>query len=61
MMVGKQKKILIVDDEHLVRWSVRRYLEAEGYLAIDAASGVEALEILNSDEISILITDLITT
>ena len=59
MMVGKDKKILIVDDEHLVRWSVRRYLEAEGFVAIDAASGHEALEILAKENISILITDLI--
>jgi DNA-binding NtrC family response regulator len=59
MMVGKRKKILIVDDEHLVRWSVRRYLEAEGFIAVDAASGLEALEILAKDEISVLITDLI--
>jgi DNA-binding NtrC family response regulator len=58
-MVGKCKKILIVDDEHLVRWSVRRYLETEGFVAIDAASGSEALEILARGEISVLITDLI--
>jgi DNA-binding NtrC family response regulator len=58
-MVGKRKKILIVDDEHLVRWSVRRYLEAEGFVAVDAASGLEALEILAKDDISVLITDLI--
>ena len=58
-MVGKRRKILIVDDEHLVRWSVRRYLEAEGFVAIDVASGHEALEILVKEEISILITDLI--
>ena len=59
MMVGKCKKILIVDDEHLVRWSVRRYLEAEGFVAVDAASGREALEILSKEQISVLITDLI--
>jgi two-component system response regulator AtoC len=58
-MVGKRKKILIVDDEHLVRWSVRRYLEAEGFVAVDVASGHEALEILAREEISVLITDLV--
>jgi len=51
-------KILIVDDEHLVRWSVRRYLESEGFQAIEASSGQEALEILDSGDISVLITDL---
>ncbi|MDF1537216.1 MAG: response regulator [bacterium] len=53
------KKILIVDDEHLVRWSVRQYLEAEGFVAVEASSGPEALEILTKDDISVLITDLI--
>ncbi len=51
-------KILVVDDEHLVRWSLRRYLEAEGFETLDAESGVRALEILEKEPIDILITDL---
>jgi two-component system response regulator YesN len=51
-------KILIVDDEHLVRWSVRRYLESEGYEALEAENGPTALQILEQEVIHILITDI---
>ncbi len=35
--------ILVVDDERLIRWSLRQRLEAEGYEVIEAADGTEAL------------------
>ncbi len=57
-MVGKKGKILVVDDEHLVRWSVCRYLEGEGFVALEASSGPEALQVIQNEEIWILITDL---
>ena len=57
-MVGKKGKILVVDDEHLVRWSVCRFLEGEGFITLEASSGPEALQILQSENIWLLITDL---
>jgi CheY-like chemotaxis protein len=57
-MVGQRGKILVVDDEHLVRWSVCRFLEGEGYIAVEASSGPEALQVLLNEDIRILITDL---
>ncbi|NOY86925.1 MAG: response regulator [Deltaproteobacteria bacterium] len=57
-MCHLSRKILVVDDEQLVRWSVRRYLEAEGFEAFEANGGVRALEILEAEPICILITDL---
>lgn len=51
-------KILVVDDEHLVRWSICRFLESEGFEAREASSGREALEIMATEEVSILVTDL---
>jgi CheY-like chemotaxis protein len=53
-MVGKRGKILVVDDEHLVRWSVSRFLESEGFVVVEASSGPEALKILQNDDIRIL-------
>jgi DNA-binding response OmpR family regulator len=57
-MVGKRGKILVVDDEHLVRWSVCRFLESEGFMALEASSGPEALQVMKNEDIWILITDL---
>ena len=58
VMQQPKLKILVVDDEHLVRWSLRRYLEAEGFEAMEAEGGVLALEILEKEPIDVLITDL---
>jgi len=37
-------KILVVDDEHAIRATLRMILEYEGYEVIEAANGPEALE-----------------
>jgi len=41
---GRPPKVLIVDDEHLIRWSLRQRLEDEGFEILEAAHGEEALE-----------------
>lgn len=51
-------KILVVDDEDLVRWSLTRFLESEGFEAYEAEGGHKALEILETYPISVMITDL---
>ena len=53
--------ILIVDDEAMIRNSVRRLLEKMGYVVLTASSGKEALEILSEkkSEIALVILDLI--
>ena len=57
-MLENRGKILVVDDEHLVRWSVCRFLEGEGFIALEASSGPEALQVMQDEDIWILITDL---
>jgi len=38
-----QKTILVVDDEKLLRWSLRQKLESAGYHVLEADSGEAAL------------------
>ena len=51
--------ILIVDDEQRMRKLVRDYMIREGYVALEAANGRQALEIFHSDaKISLIILDV---
>lgn len=50
--------ILCVDDEHAVLSSLRRAFHREDYRIMTALSGTEALTILESQPIDVLITDM---
>ena len=52
-------KVLLVDDEAIVRASLQDWLEDSGYSVLTADSGLQALETLKKDKIGILITDLV--
>jgi len=43
------KHVLIVDDESLIASSLKAFLEDEGMVAVAAASGEEAIEMLRAD------------
>ncbi len=51
-------RILVVDDEAVIREGVRRILEKEGYQAEPKASGRIALERLQQEDYDLVITDL---
>jgi two-component system, NtrC family, response regulator AtoC len=51
-------KVLIVDDEINLRLVLSAMLKKEGYDAIPAADGLEALHILKSNKISVVVTDM---
>jgi len=51
-------RILAVDDEEIVQSLVRDALEEEGYHVTTAGSGAEALQILQSQQFDLLITDI---
>ena len=54
-----KRKILIVEDEALIRMTTVDMVEELGYLCAEAGTAAEALEILRSDpDIGILLTDL---
>lgn len=51
-------KILVVDDEQLVRWFMERALRHAGHEVITASSIADAYEKLSSQDIDLLIIDL---
>ncbi len=52
-------RCLVVDDEAIVRRSVVRMLEAQGFTCLEAASGREGLDVLASNgELPLIISDL---
>jgi len=51
-------KILIVDDDDAIRDSMREFIEISGYHTFSAANAEMALEILRSNVIQVVITDI---
>ncbi|MEP6764230.1 MAG: HD domain-containing phosphohydrolase [Gemmatimonadaceae bacterium] len=51
------RRCLIVDDSGTLRTVLRRLMEAEGFECIEAPSGVEALEVLERENIPLVLTD----
>lgn len=50
--------ILVVDDEELVRKFLKRVLSAEGYEILSASNGVEALPLLKTAAVDLVISDI---
>ena len=57
-MVQQIKSILIVDDEENARFGLCKLLSQEGYEVHAAANGYEALDLLRSRQIHMVITDI---
>lgn len=53
-----QETILIIDDETTIRGSLKSFFEDEGYLVFSAESGEHGLDIVFSERIDLVITDL---
>ena len=51
-------KILVCDDEKDIVSALRIYLESEGYEVLAAENGKEALEVLESEDISLVLLDV---
>jgi CheY-like chemotaxis protein len=52
-------KFLIVDDIDINRMVLRVALEAEGHTALEAADGIEALDILGREDIDAVLSDIL--
>lgn len=51
-------KVLIVDDESLIRYSVKKFVEGEGFLSVTADSGVHAIRHFEETQPEIVILDI---
>jgi DNA-binding NtrC family response regulator len=57
-MTRQSPLILVVDDEETIRDSLQLFLELQGWRVETAASGEEALEILEREDIDAAIVDI---
>ncbi len=53
----RRRTILVVDDEKLIRWSLKERLEREGYQVREAVDGKTALQHLQHGDIELLLLD----
>ncbi len=55
----EKKRILIVDDEEIIRYSLVNILKGYGYDAIDVSSGDEAIKLMSEQRIHLVLSDLV--
>jgi two-component system, NtrC family, response regulator AtoC len=53
-----QKRILIVDDEKLVRWALTQKCTEFGYQTVEAETGQEALQALQNESVDLVLLDV---
>ncbi len=54
----RRHKILVVDDEHLIRWSLEQNLKKQGYEVMTAGSGEDALKMVREDTPDLVLLDI---
>ena len=59
MKEAKSKTILIVDDDHAARRTLRRLLKLEGWITLEASNGVQGLRMFRTQLPEIILTDVV--
>ncbi|RLB67548.1 MAG: sigma-54-dependent Fis family transcriptional regulator, partial [Deltaproteobacteria bacterium] len=54
----RNTRILVVDDEHLIRWSLEQSLKKQGYDVATSASGEDALKQVQEDAPELMLLDI---
>lgn len=52
-----RSRILIIEDEKLIRWSIREKLKGEGYTVAEAETGRQAFAMLDKEDVDLLLLD----
>jgi DNA-binding NtrC family response regulator len=55
----RNKKVLVIDDEDIVRVSCKRVLETDGYSVSLSSSVMEGIKLMETEGFDLLLTDLI--
>lgn len=55
---GTMRKILVIDDEELICWSLSKELSKNGYMVDSALSGRDGMEMMKCERYDLVITDL---
>ena len=56
---GSGRRILVIDDDDLVRETVRSILESAGFQVVGAADGRQGTRLYRSDPVDLVITDIL--
>src|SRR6201987_4887095 len=56
---GAIMKILVIDDDHLVRYALSKILLAAGYAVVTASDGRRGMAVLRAEHPDVVITDII--
>jgi DNA-binding NtrC family response regulator len=54
----RKTRILVVDDEHLIRWSLEQNLKKQGYEVLTAGTGEEAVKIVREEQPDLMLLDI---
>ncbi|QSV47265.1 sigma-54-dependent transcriptional regulator [Geobacter benzoatilyticus] len=54
----RKTRILVVDDEHLIRWSLEQNLKKQGYEVVSAGNGEDALRIVREEQPDLVLLDI---
>ena len=54
----RKVRILVVDDEHLIRWSLEQNLKKQGYDVLTAGNGEDALRLVREEQPDLVLLDI---
>src|SRR5690348_3446552 len=57
-MAKENERILIVDDERMIRWTLREALRGWGYLSVEAESIAQALAVFEKEQPTVVLLDI---
>lgn len=56
-MNSQNKKVLLIDDSIIARMSLKRFLIERNYILLEAESGTQALDIIETQKPDLILTD----